>query len=301
MSGSILGGLFTGLGSLFGGLIGGDQAQKGAIKGAKLNMKMTKWAARQNLKWQQKFARRSIRWRTKDAMRAAQRAGISPLVAMGVQPQSFTPSFTAGDAGSIMATGAANAGNIYAQMGQDIGRAAGSMFPDDDRMTGLALRAQELQLENMSLQNMMLASSIAKQNQPGNPPAVISSPNRFLVDGQSGVTSSPLVDTKPVTRLASDPDKNWQEGASVTDKGWLRTQGGWSPVRSNDASQRLEDDLWGNLVWGVRNRIAPILNQNLDNSGPFKLRPGYHWQVNPVTDQWIVIDNGGNHVPDYRP
>lgn len=287
---SFLGSIIGGIGSL----LGGSMQQQGAIKGGKIAAHATLKANRQNLKYQKQFAQRGIRWRVRDA----RDAGIHPLAALGAQTASFSPSFVgATQAGEGVAQGAA-------AMGQGISRAATALGDIDDRQSDFVLALQKLQLENMSLQNSALASQIAQINQPGTPPAAPpASVNRYLIDGQGGSVAGGAkgVETVPLTRLASDPDKNWQEAGSLVDKGWLRTADGWAPVKSKDAMDRMDDDTVGSLQHAIRNQLVPIISGNMDERGPFKLRPGYHWASNPFTGNWWVTDNQGNHVPDYRP
>lgn len=279
-------------GSLLGGLFGSSGAKQGGKMAARATLK----AARMNANWQRKFAQKGIRWKVRDA----RKAGIHPLAALGAQTVSFAPSFVgATQAGQGVADAAAS-------MGQGITRAATALGDGYERYASAdyTTKLQNLQLANMELQNAALASQIAQIQQPGNPPAAPSMASRYLIDGQGDSTpkgSSNLVNVAPLTRLASDPDKNYQEAGAVTDKGWLRTQDGWAPVKSKDAMDRMDDDWWGNITHGLRNRIMPAVSGRLQESGPFKLRPGYYWMNNPITDNWWVTDGNGNAVPNYKP
>lgn len=291
---SLLGPLITGGSSLLGGLFGADAARSGAKRAARSQLK----ASMKNMRYQKEFAKHGIRWRVKDA----EKAGIHPLAAVGAQTTSFSPSFVGAGDGGEAAAGASLAAGI-AGMGQGVGRAVEAYADEQTRTANNAYlaRMQKLQLENMSLQNAALASNIAMRTQPGHPPAMQSPSSRYLVDGQASSGSSNLVQDTPVTRLASDPDKQYQEAGAVTDKGWLRTQDGYAVTKSKDAMDRMDDDWWGSFTHAVRNRITPGFTGNLQASGPFKLRPGYYWMNNPITDNWWVTDGQGNEVKNYKP
>jgi hypothetical protein len=44
---------------------------------------------------------------------------------------------------------------------------------------------------------------------------------------------------------------------SISDIGWARTANGWAIVPSNDMKQRMEDDVFQELQWQVRNNVGP--------------------------------------------
>lgn len=262
---SFLGPLLTGVGSIVGGLFGMSGAQSGAkaaVKGSKINAKAAMYANEQNLKYQRMFARKGIRWRVRDA----RLAGINPLAALGAQTNSFSPSFISGNPGD----GHIEAGRIQAagadSMGQAIGRAASAFGDIDDRNNAYLARMQELQLQNATLNNAVLASQVANLNQPGNPPPTPT--NRWLVDGQGQTTlgrTSPLIQDQPLKRVVANPEASSQEPGSVTDVGFLRTaSGGMAPVMSTDAKERLEEDWIGSLTWNLRNRILQNLQIGLN-------------------------------------
>jgi len=283
----MLGALIGGVGSILGGLFGADAASSGAkkaLKGAKVNAAAALAANRANLKYQTMFAKHGLRWRIKDA----RRAGVSPLVALGAQPATFSPSFVSGNPGD----GMIEAGRIQAAggdaMGQAIGRAANAFGDIDQRNNAYLAKMQELQLQNAQLNNAVLASQVANLNQPGNPPA--SPTNRWLIDGQGQTTLSrtPLVVDKPLVRTAGVGGGN-QEPGSVTDIGYTRTKGGYAPVMSQDAKDRLEEDWIGGLTWNLRNRVLQSLQLNLNPPG--EAPAGKHWKYNPITQEYQLWDN----------
>lgn len=284
MLGSILGGI----GSIVGGLFGYQGAQSGAraaVRGARINAKAARWASKKNLKFQTRFAKNSVRWRVHDALKA----GIHPLAAMGMQGMSFSPSFVSGNPGD----GMIEAGRIRAagasDMGQAIGRAATALGDIDDRNNAYLMKMQELQLQNAQLNNAVLASQVANLNQPGNPPATPT--NRWLVDGQGQTTlsRSPLIQDQPLKRVVANPDAASQEPGAVTDVGFTRTVGGYAPVMSTDAKERLEEDWIGSLTWNLRNRI--LQNLQIGLQPPYKAPPGKHWKYNPLTQDYQLWDN----------
>lgn len=260
----MLGALIGGVGSIVGGLLGQSGASKGAkaaVRGSKINAKAALRASRMNQRWQERFAKRSVRWRVNDA----KRAGIHPLAALGMQGMSFSPSFVSGNPGD----GMIEAGRIRAagadSMGQAIARAATAFGDIDDRNNAYLQKMQELQLQNATLNNAVLASQVANLNQPGNPPPTPT--NRWLVDGQGQTTLSrtPLIQDQPLKRVVANPEASSQEPGSVTDVGFLRTaSGGMAPVMSTDAKERLEEDWIGALTWNLRNRVLQNLQIGLN-------------------------------------
>lgn len=263
---SAIGGIVSGIGGLF----GASKAEKAAEK-----------ANAQNLAYQREFAQNGVQWRATDA----RKAGISPLAAMGAQLTSFSPSFVGSDAGSMV-------GDAISNMGQGIGRAIDSTRSQTEKTSAVQKTANDLQIQNMALQNEKLASEIALVRQTANPPAMPSPGDRFLVDGQGNapavptipVQRGPLVETDPLTRTASEPGRPFMEPGAINDIGFVRTSTGWSPTQSNDAKQRLEDDLVGEAMWSVRNRLAPTIGFN--NNPPFAAPKGQFWWYEPLMQEY---------------
>jgi len=275
--GTIAGPLIGAVGSIFGGM----QQQSGAVKGGKIAARATLKAGRMNARMQKLFAQQGIRWRVKDA----KKAGLHPLAALGAQTTSFAPSFVgATQAGQGIADGAA-------AMGQGISRAASAFGDIGERIenSGYIAQLQKLQLDNMALQNQALASQIAVMNQPGNPPAAPSPANRYLIDGQGQAVKGNLVVDQPLKRTAGDPARLSQEAGAVTDTGFLRTRSGWSPTRSADAAERLEDDVLGSIQHFIRNRIYQPL-KDLNEGAPFPAPKGKYWGFNHITGEYILKD-----------
>lgn len=297
MWGSIIGGLLGGIGSMF----GADKAASASMKGARMQMKMTKWASRKNLQWQKRFAQRGIRWRVKDA----KKAGLHPLAALGAQIPGFAPSFQVGNAGDIIASGGANAGSLYAQAGQDIGRAVAAMDTPDGKNAAYTQAVQGLHLENLALQNQALASQIAKQNQPGGSIPLPVAAQRYAVDGQGNTVKGPLVVDKPLERVVAAGVAGNIEPGTVTDVGTLAVPGGQATVMSKDAKDRLEEDTLGTLQWSMRNRLlGPLLEAEKYAPPSMQSIPaGYMRVYNPVTGIWSVAKDpnyGRSKDGDFR-
>lgn len=240
-------------------LIGAGMASSSAKSGAKRAAKTQRKINAANLKWQGMFAKRAIRWRVNDA----KKAGIHPLAALGAQTHSFAPSFQADNAGAIRAQGGAAAGEMVSNAGQDIARAVGALSENDGRLAAYEQKVQQLNLQNLELKNMAIASHIATQFQPGSAPAMNTDPGRYNIDGQGQSVQGRLIVEKPLTRTVSG--QRGMEPGSLNETGFLQSPDGKiSPVQSGDAKERLEEDLVGTILWNVRNRlIGPMLQADV--------------------------------------
>lgn len=224
--------------------------------------------ADKNAKLQKQFAQEGVQWKVADA----KKAGIHPLYALGAQTHSFTPSgvgdWTAG----------------IGQAGQDIGRAIDATQSTSQRADSFTRQYQTLQLQNMGLQNEMLASRIATIKQAGHPPPAPG--DQYMLDGQvqSGVKTNPL------KIESSAPGNKTQEASTVHELGFMRGLGDtYSPVKSKDATDRLEDDHIGNFIWSLRNRVLPSIgiNQNPPN---LPVPKGYDaWAYNPIKQAYEPV------------
>lgn len=215
-----------------------------------------------NKDMQYDFAKQGIRWKVEDA----QAAGIHPLYALGAQTISPSPSFV----GSTL-------GNSISNAGQDISRAINSTrTAGERRLAELQLSSAKADLDGKLIDNQIRASQLAKMNQvqtPSFPSGTVGQ----LIPGQGD--SSRVIDA-PLTRTISARGAPNQEPAPVTETGYLRTpSGGYFPVRSKDATDRLDDDTIGNLLWNFRNRVLPSFgfNYSLPNDANI---------YNPLTQQY---------------
>lgn len=250
----MLGEIIGGIGSLLGGIFGESGKSK-------------------EIKAQKEFAQQGIRWRVEDA----NAAGIHPLYALGANTTSYQPV----GVGESMAAGLSNAG-------QSFGRAIEAKQTVPER--GFNQRMMALQLQRGELENQLLASQIARNNQAGQPPALptTSAPNAaltpYLLDGQG----QSLVQVNPMERVASNPGTPYQEPAAVSDRSFAQTvDGGLAPVYSTDVKQRLEDDPLGSLGWNVRNRIVPTLGKLVP---PYPAPEGKVWTFDGIDQSYKLID-----------
>lgn len=131
---------------------------------------MSKNEADQNRKFQKKAMKKSIQWRVKDA----EKAGISPLYALGAP--TFSPAVTMSGMPEAMA-----------QAGQNIGRAADAYLDRDEKATAYTKSVEQLSLTRMGLENELLASQIANLRQPGSPPAAPGRHNLIPGQGSTGI------------------------------------------------------------------------------------------------------------------
>lgn len=225
---------------------------------------MQKQAQDKNAQLQKQFAQSGIQWKVEDA----KKAGVHPLYALGAQTHSFAPQ-SVGDMG-------------ISQAGQDIGRAMAAT----ETKAGNAI-GEKLALENQSLQNDLLRSQIAASKlatiRQGQTIPMPTAGDRMLVDGQSG---SGLVSEGPMRRQSSAPTAVHQEAGAVSDIGFTRTSsGGYMPVMSKDAKDRLDDDTIGMLSWNLRNRILPTLGGK--GTPPDVPAPaGKYWRYNPIKQEY---------------
>lgn len=239
----MIGSLISAGASLIGGLIGSNNEKKA-------RQQAEAQALRQE-QLQREFAQNSIQWRVQDA----KAAGLHPLAALGAQTQSYSPISVGYQPGSAMP-------NAVAQMGQDIGRAVSARGTQQERAyqaTTQALSLRRMELENQVLENQVNASRLAVMRQAGGIPATPSQGGRRMIDGQGD-----LVEVSPLEITASRPGVPHQEPAPVNEVGFTRTAAGtFAPVQSDDAKQRLEEDLLGTLAWNIRNRLGPMLGPAL--------------------------------------
>ena len=144
-----------------------------------LGSRATKEANKDNAALQKEAAQNQVQWRVADA----NKAGVSPLAALGMTPISMSPSYVGNDS---MASAVGN-------MGQDIGRAVTAKMGPQERVTA-AMNA--IQLENGQLQNDLLRTQIRRLNSPGTPPGIAAD---TIVPGQGDV---PVVELTNPTRTA---------------------------------------------------------------------------------------------------
>lgn len=259
----MLGSLISAGASLLGGLFGQNSQDK--------QMQM-------QINAQREFAQNGIQWKVADAGKA----GVHPLYALGANTHSFSP---IGIGGNPMGEG-------IAQAGQDIGRAIQSKATTFER--AYQTKLAELQLRRGELENTLLASQIARLNQPAQPPgmpAIASGGNAWLIDGQGNGQRTNVQDL-PLERIAADRAIPYQEPGAIVDVGHARTAGGHAPVMSQDVKQRLEEDFIGSMQWNARNRLGPYMSDERFNP-PYRAPPGKVWVFNPFYGEYQLVTPTG--------
>lgn len=268
---------------MLGALIGAGASLIGGMMGQKSQEK----TAAQNIALQKEFAQSGIQWKVEDA----KKAGVHPLYALGANTQSFAP----------VSIGTPLADSI-GKAGQFLGRAADASSSPTTRMQVLGEQASKLQLDNMALQNQLLASQIARINQAGRSPPMPEANARYIIEGQ-GQTALPgnniaVPDDKEAGNLKIKPYALEQsqpggiyDPSSIPGIHFDKTPSrGYSPVYSKEIKDRLEDDTIGMLMWNYRNRILPNLN---GGDAPVHLGPTW----GNMTWYWDRFDQSYRMLP----
>lgn len=253
---------------MIGNLISAAASMFGGMKAQKSQEKM----AEQNIALQKQFAQEGIQWKVADA----KAAGIHPLYALGAQTHSFSP-VSVGD--SLSAS--------FANAGQDIGRAINAVSNGSQRVDAITRAAQGLALEKAGLENELLRSQIRRNNSAGTPPPSPAGA-AWAMPGQ-GATQLPgtVVTDGPLARTGVDAGAPYREGGAIPEVGWLRTPGGgYAPVPSKDAKDRIEDILPASWMWAIRNYVKPNLGLEAGSPGA-PLPPGYDaWVWHPFHQEY---------------
>lgn len=229
---------------------------------------------------QREFAQQGIRWRVADA----KAAGIHPLYAMGAQLPSASPTtFIPGETGHF--------GRSVAEAGQDIGRAidATRTAPEKNRA-----RLEALTLERGELENELLRSKIAREKAQVGPPLPMAGASTFMPGqgdpermGLTVTSANSHVEQKPQEVGVASPRNSSMEPQAVTDRGFIWTGSGYSPVPSKDAKDRMEDMVVPEMAWSLRNNLLPNLGDR-SNEPPAHLIPeGYNsWRWSYSKQEW---------------
>lgn len=133
-----------------------QEANAAANRRAKQNAQYGRKMDRKNIQLQKDFAQQGIRWKVADA----EAAGINPYYALGAATSSYSPISVGSQ--SYTPTPETGMANAIANSGQDISRAIHATRTTDERVGAMA----NLQLQNMGLQNELLASQVARLNAP---------------------------------------------------------------------------------------------------------------------------------------
>lgn len=300
---AIGGPLVSGAASLIGAKMSADASAKAARLNAiaqyqenersrDWNYKMWQEATAREEALQREFAKNGIQWKAADA----RAAGLHPLVALGAQTSSYS---TAVGTPTTSATGAApysgaSMGSGVAAMGQDIGRALQATRDEAQRTDAYTKTVQDLTIQKMGMENALLASQISKTSQVG--PPMPSSSRKSMIDGQGNTPSSSKIHKiEPMESQHSAPKNASIEPGQLTETGHTVTRSDnqgratrWSPVQSDLAKDRLEEDMIGTLLWTWRNRIMPTFGGNY-NPPNTKLRAGKEWLYHPLTQEYIQV------------
>lgn len=200
----------------------------------------------------------------------------------------YTPSEPPLPPSLLYPLGGGDLGSGIAAAGQDISRAVAAGSDQQTKLNGFTTAINTLTLDKMALENDLLRSQIAKINQPATPPSVPTPDQRYLIPGQ-GATAVPngIVVDNPLTRTGAAPENSSIEPGAVVDMGYSRTAGGgYAPVPSKDAKERMEDMLIPELMWSFRNNVLPTIGLN-QNPPPVDVPPGYDaWIYNPFLQEY---------------
>lgn len=229
---------------------------------------------------QREFAKMGIQWRVADA----RAAGIHPMAALGAQTSSFSPISVGAHPNTSSPYAGASMGSGVAAMGQDISRAIQATRTQEQREDAYSKTVQDLQIQNMKLNNAVLASQVAKMNSPGTPPAFpTAGGNRMASQGDT----SARVKMKPQEVIYSSKENPVIEPKAITDVGHAQTgKNRYFPVPAKDVKERIEDNVFAEAMWTVRNNLAPAIGLN-SNPPAVPLKSKEHtWFMNPFTGEY---------------
>lgn len=296
---------------LFDGAIGSAIGAVGSLIGGGISASQSGANAKRNYDAQKEFAQNGIRWRVEDA----KKAGIHPLYALGAQTASFSP--VSGYGGDFGISDALNS------FGQGIDRAAQAKMTKEERAIEQAnLERQEvMQLAQLNMlqqessaKTMMFKSealrnyaaarqALASQQQvPAMPSLRVRSDGTVV--GQTVVgqgDSSPvngLIEVEPSSAETNALGRPGTTAASNPELSFSRTNdGGYVPIRSESAADRLDDDILGTLSWYARNYL-PAYFDNQDSAPPKSWLPegATHWVFDSANFAWYP----NNHRRGYN-
>lgn len=287
MWGSIAGGIGAAVGGIA-GLISSGQSQANASRLNELNYQH-----------QKEFAQNGIRWKVADA----KAAGLHPLAALGASTAQYTPATAIGDSPDW---------SFLADAGQSIGRAVDAKRTQQERVeqqqkqdAAFALKAENQKAENDLIraqtasiqQDMVLrqakASEQAVRTQQLPPPMPSLAPDGSLMPGQGNATSFSGIETKPAEIVTNEPGRPGQERGSVTELGFTRTNdGGYAPVMSSDAKDRLDDDIIGSSLWHLRNSLPAAFDSERVMPPRSWLPKGSEWRFDVRRGAFYPVPSG---------
>lgn len=279
-----------GWGSAIGGAIGGALGLIGAGQSQASAERLNQL----NYEHQKEFAQNGIRWKVADA----KAAGLHPLAALGASTASYSPSAVIGDSPDY---------SFLKDMGQGIDRAMDAKATRQERaereqkenalfneeLKGKQLQNQETETRIQSMKwdmAMELARNAAQsaRTQQQVPPMPSLAPDGSLMPGQENATSPGGIESKPAEIVVNEPGRRGQERGSITELGFSRTNdGGYVPVMSNDAKQRYEEDIFGEIGWNLRNRLPGLIDrQDVAPPRSWLSDPDSSWEFDLSRGAW---------------
>lgn len=245
--------------------MGGIGQAVGSVIGDILGFSANKSSAKKEYQRQKEFAQNQIQWRVKDA----QAAGIHPLFALGSQGIGYSPSAMVSD---------------FSNMGQDIGRALYQTATARERRSAehaqmvrmqyeddITRRKNELELENMRLNNGLLASELARSAQVGPAPQDPAAP------GTADLMANPVIAGRPGTPSISPGE--------YTDTQIVRSgDNRYALIPSEQTGQTIQDTpmMW---QWFWRNNISPP--REAWRQLP-RAPSGQEWAFNAITGEFYL-------------
>ena len=279
-----------GWGSAIGGAIGGALGLIGAGQSQASAERLNQL----NYEHQKEFAQNGIRWKVADA----KAAGLHPLAALGASTASYSPSAVIGDSPDY---------SFLKDMGQGIDRAMDAKATRQERaereekenalfneeLKGKQLQNQETETRIQSMKwdmAMELARNAAQsaRTQQQVPAMPSLAPDGSLMPGQENATSPGGIESKPAEIVVNEPGRRGQERGSITELGFSRTNdGGYVPVMSNDAKQRYEEDIFGEIGWNLRNRLPGLIDrQDVAPPRSWLSDPDSSWEFDLSRGAW---------------
>lgn len=245
-----------------------------AVAGGIIGDKSARRANAANLAQQERFAKEGIRWKVADALAA----GISPEYALGASTHSFSPTYTGG-----------RTGDLIADAGQNVARSVLAAGTKADRQLDESIKSETLR--GMKIDNDIRAGQLSSVNAPGNP--AFPHPNGNVIPGQG---NSPVKDI-PLERTGQDRRDRYSEGGSIPSVGWAENgSGGLMPIPSQDIKNRIEDQIIPESVWAVNNQLKP--NFGVGSQPPRSALPkGYSgWQWSHADQAFYPVKREGKFL-----
>lgn len=281
-------------------LIGGFMNRESTKDANQANLANQNAINAQNIALQKEFAQNGIKWKVEDA----KNAGLHPLAALGAQTTSFSPISVGASFQSD--TGA---GQGFSDMGQNIGRAlnatrtqaereantAATLASQAERQAAadhMAMEKHWMAMDNMYLQNQLLASKLHHENFVGPPMPDAAGPSGNGGGAGRGTryNSYQFQPSKITSADRNSPDRT----AGPPSPGFkpYRTAMGTIEIPSNEMAESLE---------GVGEFIKPFVfaghsvakafrnwNEGYGTQKPAS-GPGYDWEWSRYHQGWQAV------------